>query len=99
MTDKHAHNSPTGKATNARRSPMTHNRDSTASSAGDTASDDLVTLEVTVRREHIALLRRFATREGASVEAMASLWLEEKADEAMRASRSSSGGQASGGGE
>lgn len=78
---------------------MTDNRDSTASSAGDTASDDLVTLEVTVRREHIALLRRFASREGASVEAMASLWLEEKADEAMRAARSSPGSQASGGGE
>lgn len=78
---------------------MADNRDSTASSTGDTASEDLVTLQVTVRREHIALLRRFASREGASVEAMASLWLEEKADEAMRASRPSSGGQASGGGE
>ncbi|HVG00814.1 MAG TPA: hypothetical protein VND68_13325 [Chloroflexia bacterium] len=77
---------------------MTDNQDSIASSTGD-ASEDLVTLEVTVRREHVALLRRFASREGASVEAMASLWLEEKADEAMRASRSSSGGQASGGDE
>lgn len=99
MTGKRTHNSPTVKAKDIRGSHMTDNRDSTASSAGDSASEDLVTLEVTVRREHIALLRRFASREGASVEAMASLWLEEKADEAMRASRSSSGGQANSVGE
>ena len=74
---------------------MTNNPDSTASSTGD-ASDDVVTLEVTVRPELVAVLRRFASREGASVEALASLWLEEKADEAMR---TSSGAHASGGGE
>ncbi|HEX8219016.1 MAG TPA: hypothetical protein VF914_07355 [Chloroflexia bacterium] len=77
---------------------MTNNQDPTAPSAGD-GSENLVTLEVTVRREHIALLRRFASREGASVEALASLWLEEKADEAMRSMRLSPGLPASDSGE
>jgi hypothetical protein len=77
---------------------MTDNQEPTEPSAG-VGSEDLVTLEVTVRREHLALLRRFASREGASVEALASLWLEEKADEAMRASRPSSAGNAGGEGE
>jgi hypothetical protein len=76
---------------------MTNSQDSTAST-GD-AADDFVTLKVEVRREHIPLLRRFASREGASVEALASLWLEEKLNEAMRPSRPSTGGQDSGGGE
>ena len=76
---------------------MTNNQEPTAST-GD-ASEDLVTLKVEVRREHIALLRRFASREGASVEALASLWLEEKADEAMRSMRLSPGLPASDSGE
>jgi hypothetical protein len=61
-------------------------------------SEDMVTLEVEVRREHARLMRGFAAREGASVEALASLWLEEKLGEAMRSSRSSQAG-AEGGGE
>jgi hypothetical protein len=65
-----------------------------ASTAGDTAAaaaadGDMVTLHVEIRAEHAKLLRRFAAREGASVEAMASLWLEEKLDEALRSSPSS----------
>ncbi|MDQ3928865.1 MAG: hypothetical protein M3328_06930 [Chloroflexota bacterium] len=52
-------------------------------------SEDMVTLQVMVRREHIKLMKGFAAREGASVEALASLWLEEKLGEAMRSSRSS----------
>ena len=78
---------------------MTNNQDAAAPSPDDVSSEELVTLEVTVRREYVAILRRFASREGASVEALASLWLEEKLDEAMRASRPPSAGQASGGGE
>ena len=78
---------------------MTDSQDPTTSSSSDDASEDLVTLKVEVRREHIPLLRRFASREGASVEALASLWLEEKLDEAMRSSRLSTGGQDGGGDE
>ncbi len=59
--------------------------------AGD--GEDMVTLQVEVRREHARLMRGFAAREGASVEALASLWLEEKLGEAMRSSRSSAGGE------
>ncbi len=55
-------------------------------------SGEMVTLQVEVRREHARLMRGFAAREGASVEALASLWLEEKLDEAMRSSRSPQGG-------
>jgi hypothetical protein len=44
--------------------------------------EGLVTLQVQLRPEHVRLLRQFAAREGASVEALAALWLEEKLDEA-----------------
>lgn len=70
---------------------MEHNQDPEAQSAGD--AEDMVRLQVTLRPEHVALLRRFASREGATVEALASLWLEEKLDEAMRSSGSSHGQQ------
>ena len=66
---------------------MTNNQDPAA--AAGNASEDFVTLKVEVRREHVPLLRRFASREGASVEALAGLWLEEKLDEAIRSSRPS----------
>ena len=52
-------------------------------------SADMVRLQVTIRPDHLALLRGFAEREGATVEALASLWLEEKLDEAVRNARSS----------
>ena len=77
---------------------MTNSQDPTAPSADD-ASEDLVTLQVEVRPEHVALLRRFASREGASVEALASLWLREKLDEAMGASGPASGSNDGGEGE
>ena len=76
---------------------MTNSHDP-APSAGD-ASDEFVTLEVPVRAENIALLRRFAGREGASIEELASLWLEEKLGEAMRNSRPSAPAHGSGGDE
>ncbi len=70
---------------------MAHNQDPGASGGvGD--SEEMVTLQVAVRGEHFRLMRGFAAREGASVEALASLWLEEKLDEAMRSSRSSAAG-------
>ncbi|HEX9988326.1 MAG TPA: hypothetical protein VGE45_07605 [Chloroflexia bacterium] len=69
---------------------MTHKQDPEALTSGD-ESEDMITLEVMLRPEHVALLKRFAGREGASVEALASLWLEEKLDEAMRSSRPSPG--------
>jgi hypothetical protein len=69
---------------------MTHKQDAEAAASGD-ESDGLVRLEVMLRPEHVALLKRFAGREGASVEALASLWLEEKLEEAMRSSRPSQG--------
>ncbi len=62
-----------------------------ASGADDPAG--LVKLQVEIRPQHMALLKRFAAREGASVEALASLWLEEKLDEAMRSSRLGGGGE------
>ncbi|MDQ3706774.1 MAG: hypothetical protein M3437_16435 [Chloroflexota bacterium] len=73
---------------------MTHSQKPEAQS-GD--SGEMVTLQVEVRREHARLMRGFAAREGASVEALASLWLEEKLDEAMRSSRSSQVGSEGGG--
>ncbi len=73
---------------------MTNNQKPEAQ-GGD--SGEMVTLEVEVRREHARLMRGFAAREGASVEALASLWLEEKLDEAMRSSRSSQAGSEGGG--
>jgi hypothetical protein len=60
-------------------------------------SGEMVTLKVEVRREHARLMRGFAAREGASVEALASLWLEEKLDEALRSSRTSQAGAEGGG--
>ena len=67
---------------------MTHKQEPEAAAGGDEA-EGMVTLEVMLRPEHVALMKRFAGREGASVEALASLWLEEKLDEAMRFSRPS----------
>jgi|GEM_PF-5818736 len=52
-------------------------------------SADMVGLQVMIRPDHLVLLRGFAEREGATVEALASLWLEEKVDEVVRSSRSS----------
>lgn len=43
-----------------------------------------VTLRVQVAPEIVARMRFFASREGASVEALAALWLEEKLAEAER---------------
>lgn len=43
-----------------------------------------VVLEVHLRPEHVQLMRAFAAREGAPVEALAALWIEEKLDEALR---------------
>jgi hypothetical protein len=57
----------------------------------------MVTLHVEVRREHIRLMKSFAAREGASVEALASLWLEEKLNEAVRSSHPSPRASESGG--
>lgn len=51
-------------------------------------SAEMVRLQVMIRPDHLALLRGFAEREGATVEALASLWLEEKLDEAARSSHS-----------
>lgn len=42
------------------------------------------TYRVRIRAEHAAVLEAMAAREGASPEALASLWIEEKADEARR---------------
>ena len=67
---------------------MTHKQDPEALTGGD-ASDGMVRLEVMLRPEHVALMKGFAAREGATVEALASLWLEEKLDEARRFLRSS----------
>ncbi len=53
-------------------------------------SADMVRLQVMIRPDHLALLRGFAEREGATVEALASLWLEEKLDEAVRHLRANS---------
>jgi hypothetical protein len=69
---------------------MTHKQDPDAPASGDDA-EGMVRLEVMLRPEHVTLMKRFAAREGASVEALASLWLEEKLDEAMRSSRPSPG--------
>jgi hypothetical protein len=41
-------------------------------------------LHVEIRKEHATILRAFAAREGTSAEALAALWLEEKADEARK---------------
>jgi hypothetical protein len=43
-----------------------------------------VVLQVRLRPAHVARLRAFAAREGATIEALAALWLEEKLDEAAR---------------
>jgi hypothetical protein len=43
-----------------------------------------VVLQVRLRPAHVARLRAFAAREGATVEALAALWLEEKLDEATQ---------------
>ena len=51
-------------------------------------------LRVALRPAHVARLRAFAAREGATVEALAALWLEEKLDEAAQM-----GGGGEGGGE
>ncbi len=64
---------------------------------GGGESEEMVTLQVTVRREHARLMRGFAAQEGASVEALASLWLEEKLEEAVSSSRSSPMGPEGGG--
>jgi hypothetical protein len=70
---------------------MTHKQDPDAPASGDEdESEGMVTLEVMLRPEHVALMKGFAAREGASVEALASLWLEEKLDEAMRSRASRS---------
>ena len=62
---------------------MTHSQHPEAhADAGD--AKGMVSLQVTIRSEHAALLRGFAAREGATLEALASLWLEEKLDEALR---------------
>jgi hypothetical protein len=68
---------------------MTHKQDPEAPASGD-ESEGMVMLEVMLRPEHVALMKGFAAREGASVEALASLWLEEKLDEAMRSRASRS---------
>ncbi|HEX8227845.1 MAG TPA: hypothetical protein VF826_00875 [Chloroflexia bacterium] len=71
------------------------NRQNPESQGSD--QEEMVTLKVEVRREHARLMRGFAAREGASVEALASLWLEEKLDEALRSSRSIQAGAEGGG--
>ena len=57
-----------------------------ASSSGAEAADPSawVTYQVRLRPDHAARLRAFAAREGASAEALAALWLEEKLDELAR---------------
>jgi hypothetical protein len=68
---------------------MTHKQDPEAPANGDDA-EDMVPLEVMLRPEHVKLMKGFAAREGASVEALAGLWLEEKLDEAVRSRASRS---------
>jgi hypothetical protein len=51
---------------------------------GGEAGSGLVTLRVEIRAEYAAILWAFAAREGTSVEALATLWLEEKAAEARK---------------
>jgi hypothetical protein len=68
---------------------MPHKQDPESPAIGD-ESEDMVRLEVMLRPEHVTLMKGFAAREGASVEALASLWLEEKLDEAMRSRASRS---------
>ncbi len=60
-------------------------------------SGEMVTLRVRDRREQARLMRGFAAREGASLEELASLWLGEKLDEAMRSSRSTAAPPSDGG--
>jgi hypothetical protein len=55
-------------------------------SATETSDAQWVTYQVRLRPEHAARLRAYAAREGASPEALAALWLEEKLDEATRSS-------------
>jgi hypothetical protein len=43
-----------------------------------------IVLQVRLRPAHVARLRAFAAREGATAEALAALWLEEKLDEATQ---------------
>lgn len=54
------------------------------SDAGESTAPAEVVLRVQLRAEHAAQLRAFAAREGATPEALAALWLEEKLDEAQR---------------
>lgn len=68
---------------------MTHKHDPDAPASED-ESEGMVRLEVMLRPEHVTLMKGFAAREGASVEALASLWLEEKLDEAVRSRASRS---------
>ncbi|HYP42061.1 MAG TPA: hypothetical protein VEX13_17025 [Chloroflexia bacterium] len=68
---------------------MTHKQDPEAPASGD-ESEGMVRLEVMMRPEYFVLMKGFAAREGASVEALASLWLEEKLDEAVRSRASRS---------
>jgi hypothetical protein len=71
---------------------MTHSRDKTptphpaASGASPPAPPpaEEIILRVPMRPALVAQMRAFAAREGASVEALAALWLEEKLDEARR---------------
>ncbi len=67
---------------------MTNEQDPEAPGSGN-EEDGMVRIEVMLRPEHVALMKGFAAREGATVEALAALWLEEKLDEAVRFSRSS----------
>lgn len=62
---------------------MTHKQHPEALGSDD-ESEGMVRLEVMLRPEHVTQMKGFAAREGASVEALASLWLEEKLDEAVR---------------
>lgn len=61
----------------------------TESTGGAEGAEGTVALQVRVRAEHLALLKGFAEREGATVEALASLWIEEKLGEAIHSSHSS----------
>lgn len=80
--------------------PVTRSQDQVAPDAGDAGDPDdpgdLVRLQVMLRSEHAALLQGFADREGATTEALASLWLEEKLDEAVRSLRSARHGPTNG---
>ncbi len=80
--------------------PVTRSQDQVApddARSGDHGDPgDLVSLQVMLRSEHASLLQSFANREGATAEALASLWLEEKLDEALRSSRAARHGPTNG---